>query len=139
MIISVDEQPKKFYVEGEKEWTPAIGHEIEVGEYRFWGIPFGNQEMGYKIKIAEVTSGKRITNFTIPEDMLWAISDKKDKMTFLKKVGSAMAKIIDKTSDFPIRLAESKKEISERLGCMPPVEDYHFKYPDEKELENGNL
>lgn len=117
MDITVNEQAQQFYLALEK-WSPVMGHEIKIGEYRFCAIPIGN-----RINISEVTTGARL--FNIPVDLIIHLitETKEDTIKFLYEVGESIKRVLDKQADFDGMLSEMKKTAFERLGEMPPVED----------------
>ncbi|WP_234028461.1 hypothetical protein [Lentibacillus sp. Marseille-P4043] len=59
MKIAVNEQPQQFYL-ALKKWTPAVGHEIKVGQYRFSAIPVKNI-----IRVSEVTTGAKLYDIPV--------------------------------------------------------------------------
>lgn len=129
MGITVNEQVQQFYLALEK-WTPVMGHEIKIGEYRFCAIPIGN-----RINISEITTGARV--FNIPVDLTISLitETKEDTIKFLYYVGESIKRIIDKLDDFAGMLLEMKKTVFKRLGEMPPIKDCDTDWIFEKQSE----
>ncbi|MCA1066095.1 hypothetical protein QTG56_25605 (plasmid) [Rossellomorea sp. AcN35-11] len=118
MKISVNEQTQTFYIAG-SEWVPTVGHEIRVGDYRFCALPL---ESG--INISEVTSGMRVLNLPLTEEVHALTETKEGSMIYFLKVGEGIKKLIEEMSDFDEHLSKMVKKSVEKLGKIPPIEDY---------------
>ncbi len=129
MVITVNEQAQQFYLALEK-WTPVMGHEIKIGEFRFCAIPIGN-----RIKISEVTTGARLFNIPVDLTIHLITETKEDTIKFLYEVGQSIKRIIDKQADFAGMLSEMKRTAFERLGEMPPIEDVDTNWIFEEQSE----
>ncbi|NMH69671.1 hypothetical protein HF072_12855 [Bacillus sp. RO3] len=118
MKISVNEQTQTFYLAC-LEWVPTVGHEIRVGDYRFCALPLES-----RINISEVTSGMRVLNLPMTEEVHTITETKEGSMLYFLKIGERIKKLIEGTNDFDKHLSEMVKTSVERLGEMPPIEDY---------------
>ncbi|WJV32001.1 hypothetical protein QTG56_25650 (plasmid) [Rossellomorea sp. AcN35-11] len=118
MKISVNEQTQTFYLAC-LEWVPTVGHEIRVGDYRFCALPL---ESG--INISEVTSGMRVLKLPMSEEVHTITETKEGSMIYFLKVGERIKRLIEGMKDFDKHLSEMVKTSVERLGEMPPIEDY---------------
>ncbi|MDA4083826.1 hypothetical protein [Bacillus cereus] len=120
MKIKVNEQSQKFHLATATHWESLIGHEIQVGNYRFSVIPVADQ-----INVSEVTTGFKAISLPITEDVLMQTSTKEDTMRFLYKVGKRMESIVNKVgSSYLDNLIEDSMKLNlERIGEMPPIED----------------
>ncbi|MEH2980201.1 MULTISPECIES: hypothetical protein [Bacillus amyloliquefaciens group] len=123
MKVTVDKQTKKFYLafnthnSKRNKWVPAVGHEIQVGKYRFSAVPASADH----IIISEVTSGVEVMNIKMSQET--QISTKKDTLDFLKSIGeTSLTEIIEKNHDFDKAVANGKKRSYSMLGEMPPIE-----------------
>lgn len=121
MEIKVNEQAQKFHLATNMgNWQQAIGHEIQVGKYRFCAIP-----MRYHINVSEVTTGVRAINVNITQEVWDETRTKEDTVKFLYKVGKRMEEVINKVgiSYLDKLIEDSKKNNLEKIGEMPPIED----------------
>ncbi|PRT35459.1 hypothetical protein [Bacillus wiedmannii] len=121
MEIKVNEQAQKFHLAtNQGNWQQAIGHEIQVGKYRFCAVP-----MGYHINVSEVTTGVRAINVAITQGVWDETKTKEDTVKFLYKVGKRMEEVINKvgSSNLDKLIEDSKKNNLEKIGEMPPIED----------------
>lgn len=118
MKITVNEQPQRFHL-AFKKWEPAVGHEIQVGEYRFCAIPLGN-----RINVSEVTTGMRLLVLPVNNRIWFETSTKEKSIKFFEGLGHQIAKqiMIDK-SHFDKEFARMKKVSFDKLGEMPPIEN----------------
>lgn len=117
MKITVNEQPQQFYL-AFKEWTPAVGHGIKVGNYQFCAIPTKDV-----IIVSEVTTGANVMN--IPLDLVtrFMTVTKESTIDYFYIVGERIKKILEKQSDFDGMLAEMQKITYELLGDMPEIKN----------------
>lgn len=133
MEIKVNEQAQKFHLAtNQGNWQPAIGHEIQVGKYRFCAVP-----MGYHINVSEVTTGVRAINVNITQEVWDETSTKEDTVKFLYKVGKRMEEVINKvgSSNLDKLIEGSLKNNLEKIGEMPPIEDVDTDWMFEEESE----
>ncbi|MEC0365131.1 hypothetical protein [Bacillus subtilis] len=128
MKITVDKKVKKFYLAlsntrkpEDGKWKPAVGHEIQVGKYRFCAIPSFDH-----INVSEVTTGLQVLKIPMTSKIYQMTLDKEDTLKFFESVGKDLIKIINKHSAavFDKCLMEQKKHMFSRLGEMPQVEVY---------------
>ncbi|OLR26036.1 hypothetical protein [Bacillus cereus] len=117
MEIKVNEQSQRFHLAFD-EWVPAVGHEIQVGKYRFCAIPVRDA-----IYVSEVTSGVKAISVPINLRVWMLTSTQEDTMKFLEKVGEHLKRLIEERGNFDELLETQKKTVFERLGKMPPIED----------------
>ncbi|HHI3604953.1 TPA: hypothetical protein QCU10_001472 [Bacillus anthracis] len=121
MEIKVNEQAQKFHLAtNQGNWQQAIGHEIQVGKYRFCAIPIGNH-----INVSEVTTGIRAINVHITQEVWDETRTKEGTVKHLYKVGKRMEEVINKvgSSNLDKLIEDSKKNNLEKIGEMPPIED----------------
>ncbi|GAB3797275.1 hypothetical protein [Virgibacillus kimchii] len=118
MKITVNEQVQRFYLAYEKKWKPVVGHEIQVGKYRFCVIPKDDM-----INVSEVTSGTKVYDFYINFNISMQTETKEDAIKYFNKIGESLKRLINKQKDFDKVLEESKKVAIKRLGEMPEIED----------------
>ncbi|MGY8615305.1 hypothetical protein [Bacillus velezensis] len=126
MRVTVDEQLKKFYLvivnmsnPKDCHWVPAIGHEIQVGKYRFSVVPASADHL----IVSEVTSGVEVMNIKMSQET--QVSAKKDVLDLLRSIGeTSLTEIIEKNHDFDKAVANGKKRSYSMLGEMPPIEVY---------------
>ena len=120
MEIKVNEQAQKFHLATATNWESLIGHEIQVGKYRFSAVPVADQ-----INVSEVTTGFKAISLPMTQDVLIQTSTKEDTMKFLYKVGKRMESIVNKVgSSYLDNLIEDSRKLNlERIGEMPPIED----------------
>lgn len=130
MKISVNEQAQRFYLAFE-EWTPAVGHEIKVGKYRFSAIPMSGQ-----INVSEVTSGCKVFNIPMTVESMMITATKEGTIKYCYKIGESLKRLILKAPNFDEQLKQMKNESFERLGEMPPIEkvDTDWVFEDESEV-----
>ncbi|APA05075.1 hypothetical protein SJY89_20180 [Bacillus velezensis] len=130
MRITVDKQTKKFYLAfaanernaKQGRWVSAVGHEIHVGKHRFSATVFDPDE----IVISEVTSGIRVMNIPITQEIRRMIETKENVLTYLKHVGeTSLTRIIEK-HDFDKAVADGKRMSYNMLGEMPPIEAFNM-------------
>ncbi|KXZ21105.1 hypothetical protein AXI59_00705 [Bacillus nakamurai] len=126
MKITVDEQLKKFYLAfinksnpKDCHWVPAVGHEIQVGKYRFCAIPAFDH-----INVSEVTTGLQFLKVPMTPKIYQMTSNKEDTLKLFESVGEDLIRIINKHSTAVIdkSLIEQRKDIFNMLGEMPPIE-----------------
>ncbi|MBG9611695.1 hypothetical protein [Bacillus cereus] len=117
MEIKVNEQFQRFHLAFDK-WVPAVGHEIQVGKYRFCAIPVRDA-----IYVSEVTSGVKAISVPINLRVWMLISTQEETLKFLEKVGEHLKRLIEERGNFDELLETQKKTAFERLGKMPPIED----------------
>lgn len=103
MEIKVNEQTQRFHLAFEK-WTPAVGHEIKVGKYRFCAIPLSKS-----INISEVTSGSKVLSIPISFNIWMRTSTKEDTMKLFEKIGKHLKQKIEGKKDFDEHLEKQKK------------------------------
>jgi len=116
MEVKVSEETYNFYLALD-EWTPVVGHEVKVGEFKFAAIP--NKE---QIIILEVTSGAFVQN--IPMDILTFIltSTKEKAVDYLKKVvGETLKQGLEKNDNVIEMITQMREKSLKRLGEMPPI------------------
>lgn len=133
MEIKVNEQAQKFNLAtNQGNWQQAIGHEIQVGKYRFCAVP-----MGYHINVSEITTGVRAINVAITQEVWDETRTKEDTVKYLYKVGKRMEEVINKvgSSNLDKLIADSKKNNLEKIGEMPPIEDVDTDWMFEEESE----
>lgn len=123
MEITVNEQPQYFHLAFEKEgvpnWKRAGGHEIRVGPYRFCAISLSDC-----INISEVTTGQRVYDVALNTVVLAMTETKEETLAFFKDIiGQGLKSKIERMKNFDELLEERQKEIFERYGEMPPIED----------------
>ena len=120
MEIKVNEQAQKFHLATATRWISLIGHEIQVGKYRFCALP-----NGYHINVSEITTGFRAINISITQEVWDETRTKEDTVKFLYKVVKRMEEIINKVgSSYLDKLIEDSKKLNlERIGEIPPIED----------------
>ncbi|MFF2531304.1 hypothetical protein ACFVS2_20590 [Brevibacillus sp. NPDC058079] len=118
MEITVNEQAQRFYLAFDK-WKPAIGHEITVGKYRFCAIPLKEN-----VNVSEVTSGTKIFNIPMNSEIVMLTESKESSIKFLYKIGESLKRIVERTDNLDAHLDEMKKSAFERLGKMPPIENF---------------
>ncbi|WP_416515909.1 hypothetical protein ACM9DY_09570 [Bacillus velezensis] len=128
MKITVDKKVKKFYLAfsntrkpKDGKWKPAVGHEIQVGKYRFCAIPTFDH-----INVSEVTTGLQVLKIPMTPSIYQKTLDKKDTLKLFESVGEDLIKIIKKQSaaDLDKSLIEKRRIIFSMLGEMPPIEVY---------------
>ncbi|GAA0415265.1 hypothetical protein PD280_06240 [Virgibacillus salarius] len=117
MKITVNEQPQQFYL-AFKEWTPAVGHEIQVGKYRFCAIVIGN-----KINVSEVTTGARVLNIPFDFATLLITGTKEDTIKYFYSIGESIKRAIEKSNDVDVMISEMQEIAYERLGEMPEIKN----------------
>ena len=127
MDIKVNEQTQRFYLAFE-EWKPVTGHEIRVGKYRFCAIP-----LSQKINISEVTSGSKIFDVPLYEQVLPLVDTHENAMIFFYQLGNRIQRIIEKNPDFDKKLSVMKSYMVEKLGEMPPIENVETDWIFEEE------
>lgn len=125
MKIKVNEQPQRFYL-ALKEWTPVVGHAIQVGDYQFCAIPVKG---GEAINISEVTTGTRLHEFHLNDFELVLTSSKESSIRFFDEIGKRLKRVIKSQEKFDEILEHAQMIVHERLGDMPEIEDV------EEELE----
>ncbi|MBE7098150.1 hypothetical protein [Bacillus cereus] len=133
MEIKVNKQAQKFHLAtNQGNWQQAIGHEIQVGKYRFCAVP-----MGYHINVSEITTGVRAINVAITQEVWDETRTKEDTVKYLYKVGKRMEEVINKvgSSNLDKLIADSKKNNLEKIGEMPPIEDVDTDWMFEEESE----
>ncbi|MGD6836626.1 hypothetical protein ACQCVL_08700 [Bacillus thuringiensis] len=129
MEIKVNEQTQRFYIAFD-EWVPAVGHEIKVGQYRFWAIPLSDS-----INVSEVTSGVKAIRVSINLKVWILTSTNEDTMRFLEKVGEQLKLTMEEQGNFDELFIKQKKIAYERLGEMPSVENVDTDWIFEEEIE----
>lgn len=118
MKIKVNEQAQKFQLTTTKGYVTGVGHEIQVGKYRFCAIP-----IGYHINISEVTTGVRVINISITQEIYDKTRTKEDSMKFLVEAGEKVNSIINKVGNFDELIENSKKTVVESFGEVPQPEN----------------
>ncbi|WP_231868404.1 hypothetical protein [Fictibacillus phosphorivorans] len=96
-----------------------VGHQIRVGKYHFCAIPV----RGY-INVSEITTGSRVFNFPINVEMMLVTESKEGAISLFQKIGESLKNIINSDDNFDLKLKMMRKTAIERLGEMPPIEDY---------------
>ena len=124
MKISVDDKPKRFYIAA-SEWSPAVGHEIQVGDYRFSALPAGD-----RLIICEVTTGFQVHKILYTSDVLEQTDTKEKALSFLAEVGQILENAILKQEDFEELIQDAYEKSREELGNQPEIH-----YVDEEELK----
>lgn len=117
MKITVNEQPQQFWL-AMKEWTPAVGHGIQVGDYQFCAIPIGK---GDRLNVSEVTTGAKIMIIPVNIFDYLFISTKEGAIKFFYEVGERIEEIIRKHGTFGEELEKIRKVVQDRLGEMPEI------------------
>jgi hypothetical protein len=116
--VTVSEQAKRFYLAFDK-WQPAVGHEINVGKYRFCAIPLSSV-----LNISEVTSGAKVLNIPMTLEIMMITVSKEDSIEYFKQVGQKLKLAIERAKDFDEHVSNMKQMAFERLGEMPPIEEF---------------
>ncbi|MFP7702177.1 hypothetical protein [Bacillus sp. C15] len=125
MKVTVDKQTKKFYLafnthnSKRNKWVPAVGHEIQVGKYRFCAIPSFDH-----INVSEVTTGLQFLKVPITSKIYQMTTNKEDTLKLFESVGEDLIRIINRHSTAVIdkSLIEQRKDIFNKFGEMPPIE-----------------
>jgi hypothetical protein len=116
--VEVNEQPKKFHVALKDKWHPVFGHELKLGQYSFSIVATPKN-----IILSEATSGVKIFSIPMNIAIYTLTTTKEDTMSFYYEIGNKLKQIIENDSNFDSRLEELKKQSSDNLGEMPPIED----------------
>lgn len=122
MEIKVNEQTQLFYLACKDKWQPVVGHEIEVGKYKFCAIPTVNV-----LNVSEITTGMKFYELPMNDFVWWEMETKEKAMKFLEKVGESLRRLIEKTADFDKRIEEGRKANLKQLGEMPEIENVDLK------------
>ncbi|MFD2442916.1 hypothetical protein ACFSO7_02850 [Bacillus sp. CGMCC 1.16607] len=118
MEITVNEQAQRFYLALDK-WADVVGHEIKVGKYRFCAIPLGN-----RINVSEVTTGSKVFNIPVDISIHIITESKEGSIRFFYQIGESIKRLIEKQVDFDGMLENMRKITFDRLGEMPPIENF---------------
>lgn len=119
MKIKVEKQTKQFFLAKSSVWQKAVGHQINVGEYKFCAIPLSEC-----INISEVTSGAKILELPMTPEIYEATQTKEDAIFLFSKVGKSLERIINSSKNFQKQIDEIKEQAESKLGKRPPVENY---------------
>jgi hypothetical protein len=115
--ITVNEQTQRFYLAA-KEWVPMVGHEIKVGDYKFFAIP-GSKA----IRISEVESGCKVFDIPMTISVMFKTGTKEDALNYLHEVGESLERIIKDVPNFDKKIKHMKSVAFNQLGERPPIED----------------
>lgn len=127
MEITVIEKPKRFWLakksidEEKYSWEPAIGHEIQVGVFRFFVAPIDNEFLN----VSEVTTGLKVFEMKLTTLDLLFTETKEETMEFYRGViGVKLKSIIDKMPNFKERLNQEREKQKAFFGDMPEIDDF---------------
>lgn len=122
MEIKVHEQPKRFQL-AMNGWVGAIGHEINVGEYSFCAIPTGDF-----INVSEVTTGLRMFNVQITDDIASKTETKEKANQYFYTLGDKLKTMIERSEDFKGHLELWRRYTRKRFGEQPEIYAVNIDY-----------
>lgn len=117
MEITVSQESKRFSLSYQKGWKQGVGHQINVGPYRFSAVATTNS-----IIISEITSGYNMLNLPINFYVMLRTATKESAMDFYKEVGGSLKKLILSQPNFDELIKNAAAESAELFGPMPPIE-----------------
>lgn len=116
MEIKVNDQPQRFYLALDY-WAPVVGHEIQVGEYKFCAIP-----MSKEINVSEATSGNKVVSIPLNNEIMSITAHKENTLLFFESIGRVLANKLVTYPNFKEKLEEGRINTIAKLGPMPPIQ-----------------
>lgn len=125
MKFLLNDKEQWFYITTQKGYEKAIGHEMEIGKYRFAALPMNDPKRGLVISITEVTSGYRLTHFPVNNLMEDVAATKEGFMSTLVLVADFTKRFIEKIGEEKIdkSLEDNIKKAAEKFGPMPKISE----------------
>lgn len=120
MEVQVNPQTKKFWLAFPDGWKAGGGHEIKIGECKFSLCPTKSG-----ILVSEVTTGAFIHQFARNPILDFMGADKKGLLDYYETfITPNLVKLVEANPNMIEILANERNKIKNRLGDMPPIEDY---------------